>query len=109
MRRSILLCLLAAGCASAPAPRPPGGLVLECERARVVVPAGEGVVFDEAGEFTRGPVTVRTPAPSVEVGGEDFSIVAEGSVRILRWDGKRTFEEGPYRLVVYRNGQLLTR
>jgi hypothetical protein len=107
--------MLAAGCVTraagpaAPVASAAPGLVLQCERARVVVPAGESARFDEAGAFTRGDVTVRTAAPSVEVGGEDFSVIAEGDVRILRFDGKRTFEEGPYRLVIYRNGQVLTR
>jgi hypothetical protein len=109
VRGAILLGLLAAGCvATAPAPAVTS-LVLQCEKARVVVPAGEPARFDAAGEFTRGEVTVRTAAPSLEVGGEDFSVIAEGSVLVLRTEGGRTFEEGPYQVVILRNGNLLRR
>ena len=116
MRTALLLvAVLAAGCvtrtkeANPPVAEAPPGIVIQCETARVVLPAGEVAKFGADGSLACGAVTMQCPKPVVETGGEDFSVVAEGEVRIHRTEGGRTFSEGPYRLAVYRNGQLLTR
>jgi hypothetical protein len=114
VRVALLLGLLAAGCVTkvvepAAAPTAAPGLVIRCERAKVVVPDGDPVAFDAKWGFTRGEVTVRTTDISVEAAGADFSVVAEGNVHVGRSEGGRTFEEGPYRMVILRNGELLRR
>jgi hypothetical protein len=75
----------------------------------VVVPDGDPVAFDPEWGFTRGEVTIRTSDLSVEAAGADFSVIAEGNVYVVRSEGGRSFEEGPYRVVILRNGDLIRR
>ena len=109
VRAALLLGALLAGCVSQEAAAPVPSLLIESHRARVVVPDGATVSLGPDGGFTRNGVTVRCREFTGEAGGTDFSVVAEGEVHLHRFDGKRTFTEGPYRVVVYRNGQVLTR
>jgi hypothetical protein len=113
---------LAAGCVTrttaTPVPAGTGdesieaeGLVLECDRARVVLPRGAAVPAAGDREVRWEGTTIRTrEAPvAIEAAGEDFSVVAEGGVLLRRREGGRTVEEGPYRTVVLRGGRLLRR
>ena len=54
-------------------------------------------------------VAAREEWPSVEVAGEDFSIIAEGGVRTTRTEGGVSVTEGPFQTVILRNGRLLRR
>lgn len=91
-------------------------LRLECDQARMTVPEGSEPVkvrrvagMPYLAVFAGIAVECRETPPTIVTGGEDVSVVAEGTVLVRRFDGKRTFDEGPYRLVIFRNGQLLTR
>jgi hypothetical protein len=127
--------VLAAGCAAgkgaASAPDGPtaaaspgaedGALRIECDRARVVMPESHRSLITRFGdqpparselltvEFNGVSVKTRESIVEVEFAGEDFSVVAEGGVRLFRQRGKITLEEGPYRTVILRNGQILRR
>jgi hypothetical protein len=121
---ALLVALAAAGCvtreAAAPSGAPagtgegallPGELVVECDRARVVVPAGAEALAVGLREVRWKGTVVRTrEAPiDLESAGSDFTVVAEGIVRLRRGEGRLTVEEGPYGTVVLRNGNLLRR
>ena len=125
---TLLLAALAAGCVArgvvveAPPSADPATdaeLMLECDRARVVVPERLRGEFEAPSTLRAGPantllaggvrVTVREGRPVVEIGGEDFSVVAEGIVWVRRRNGRSTVEEGPYRTVILRNGDILRR
>lgn len=124
MRAAALLAaaLLAAGCVTRTLPAHEGagaeaaatsedGLVLECDRARVVLPRGAAVPAAEGREVRWEGTTIRTREASIaiETAGEELSVVAEGGVLLRRCGGGRTVEEGPYRTVILRGGQLLRR
>jgi len=94
------------------------GLRVECDRARVVVPeALRGEVRPSA--TGGGPpfevrvrslvVVTREDPPEVVVGGADFSVVAEGRVRVREPRGSVSVEEGPFVTVLVRNGRVLRR
>ena len=97
-------------------------LRIECDNARIVVPErlrAEAFLLDTARTgpgvppwvFTVRSIVVATREiwPGVEIGGDDFSIVAEGGVRTVRREGIATVEEGPFQTVILRNGRLLRR
>jgi hypothetical protein len=89
-----------------------GALVIECDRARVVVPAGaEGLRREGRREIRWEGTLVRTREADLdlECAGSDFTVVAEGIVRLVRREGARTVEEGPYGTVIIRNGSILRR
>ena len=110
----LLLALAGAGCATRTVEAPPAdpGTVIECDRARVVIPSGERTPPAGARTFSRSSTTieVREGPLTVEAAGADFSVIAEGTVLLrLRTEGGRTFDEGPYRSVVIRNGTMIRR
>jgi hypothetical protein len=109
VRRALLLALLAAGCAARPPEAP--NLEIEADRARVVLPARGDPPPARSRELSFEGTLVRAREGDVEVSlaGEDFSVVAEGGVRLRRRSGERLFEEGPYGVVILRNDRLLTR
>ena len=115
MRWGLLgLALLGAGCVTRPAEPPgiPPGIVIECDRARVVIPAGEEPPPTGARTYSRSSTTieVREGPLTVEAAGEDFSVIAEGVVHLrLRTEAGRQFSEGPYQTVVIRNGIMIRR
>lgn len=127
MRGVLALALLAAGCAAAggpgpdPAPTPSASaegfdLRIECDRARIVVPERLRAAFVQRCNLPPYEVTVgameilvREDVPRVEVAGEDLSVVAEGSVRLTRREGRLVYEEGPFRTVILRNDRILRR
>jgi hypothetical protein len=122
VRAALLLAIFAAGCVTKSLNTPDDfgikdvQLRLQCDHATLTVP-----VNTEPVEIRRMPgmpymavaagvaIECRETPPKIIAGGEDISVVAEGTVLVKRYDGKREFEEGPYRLVIYRNGQILTR
>ena len=134
-----VIAILTAGCVSgtvapgaptdaevAPAPILSDGgdieLRIECDRARVVIPecrraerelrGGATIGFrDSMMQFSIGKITIQSREGDLraECAGKDLSIVAEGGVRLFRPDGKLTVEEGPYRTVIFRNGEILRR
>lgn len=93
-------------------------LRIECDRARIVVPERLRAELQDRQRHPYPPylvsvrnltVEIREDRPVVEVGGEDFSVVAEGGVRTVRRDGGASVEEGPFEAVLLRNGRLLRR
>ena len=98
-------------------------LRIECDRARVVIPeswrteqeyrGGVTTNFNEptVAYYSIGRITVvsRERDIRVECAGKDLSVIAEGGVRLFRLRGKVIVEEGPYQVVIYRNGQMLRR
>jgi hypothetical protein len=95
------------------------GLLVECDRARLVVPRRfEGDLrMPPPGSTAPFHVTLkglgvstRDVFPDVVIAGDDLSLVAEGSVRLTRDTGGGTFyREGPFQTFIVRNGAMLRR
>jgi hypothetical protein len=121
-----LFALLAAGCVTRPVnaktdradPTRDGAvLLIECDRARLVVPErlrdqliGDLDDAQRVGVTVGGLIVLTREAPPVcEISGEDLSVVAEGGVRIRKGEGGYSVEEGPFQTIIYRNGKILRR
>jgi len=111
VRGALPLLFLVAGCAGVAPPAAPADLEIVADRARVVLPARGASLRPGPRELRFEGTLVRTREADLDVlsAGEDFSVVAEGGVRLRRRSGARLFEEGPYGTVLLRNGRLLTR
>ena len=93
-------------------------LRIECDRVRMQVPErlrGDLVDLQKCNlppflvTVRKLVVVIREDFPVVEVGGEDFSVIAEGGVRTVRREGGSLVEEGPLHTLVLRNGRMLRR
>jgi hypothetical protein len=93
-------------------------LRIECDRVRVQVPERLRAEVQDRQKCDQPPflvlvrklsVITREDLPVVEVGGDDFSVVAEGGVRTTRTEGGASVVEGPFEAVILKNGRLLRR
>jgi hypothetical protein len=93
-------------------------LRIECDRARVVIPERLRKAVIPVTGCEAPPhlfivrdlqVETREALADLEVAGDDFTVVAEGTVKITLREGGKTTEEGPYRTVVVKNGTILRR
>lgn len=93
-------------------------LRIECDRVRVQVPERLRAELQDRQKCDIPPflvmvrklaVVTREDLPVVDVGGDDFSVVAEGGVRTQRREGAATVHEGPFQTVILKNGRLLRR
>jgi hypothetical protein len=91
-------------------------LRIECDRARLQVPERLRSEVRDRQKRAEPPflvtvrrmnVVTREDLPVVEIGGEDFSVVAEGGVRTTRTEGGVSVVEGPFQAVILRNGRML--
>lgn len=98
-------------------------LEIECDRSWISVPSrlesevkysvtpGEDSFETRAfsARVRRLIVDAKEGFPEVTLGGDDFSIIAEGNVRTRGRAGAMTVEEGPFRTLILRNGKMLKR
>ena len=92
-------------------------LRIECDRVRVVVPERlRDRTAASAGGARPYRVTVgslrlepRETPPELSIGGESFSVIAEGTVLFHRVRNDHDRVEGPYKTVVIRDGRVLLR
>ena len=93
-------------------------LRIECDRVRVQVPERLRAELLDRQKCDIPPflvtvrklsVVIREDFPVVEVGGDDFTVVAEGGVRTQRREGAATVHEGPFQTVILKNGRVLRR
>ncbi len=89
-----------------------------CDRARVVIPERLRKAVIPVNGCEAPPhlflvrdlqIETREEHAQLEVAGDDFTVVAEGAVKITLRENGKTTEEGPYRTVVVKNGTILRR